>query len=88
MDIEFTKKFRDDIKHIKDQALLERISSEISGIQAATNLTEIPNIKKLRGFRNFYRIRLGEYRIGLCFNDGIMIFSRFLHRKDIYKYFP
>jgi mRNA interferase RelE/StbE len=46
-------------------------------------------IKSLRGFRNYYRIRLGNYRIGFKrTKDGDIEFMRVKHRKDIYKHFP
>ena len=38
--------------------------------------------------RSNYRIRLGDYRIGIEIQKDTIIFTRFLHRKDIYKFFP
>jgi len=35
-----------------------------------------------------YRIGIGDYRIGLILEDETLIFVRFLHRKDLYRYFP
>ncbi len=49
---------------------------------------EITNIKKLQGYENAYRIRVGDYRIGFIFDGETVIFQRVLHRKDIYRYFP
>ncbi|WP_202807006.1 type II toxin-antitoxin system RelE family toxin [Planktothrix agardhii] len=46
------------------------------------------HLKKLQGYDTFYRIRLGNYRIGIELNEDTIIFTRFLHRKDIYKFFP
>jgi mRNA interferase RelE/StbE len=49
----------------------------------------IHNLKKLRAASgSYYRIRIGEYRIGLIFSGGIVTFVRCLHRKEIYRYFP
>jgi len=36
----------------------------------------------------YYRIRLGDYRIGLVVNEQTVVFVRFLHRREIYRYFP
>ena len=52
------------------------------------SLEEVANLKKLRGHTNAYRIRLGEYRIGLTVEGETVVFKRVLHRKDIYRYFP
>ena len=48
----------------------------------------IPNIQKLKGYSNYYRIRFGDYRAGVKIKDNTIIFERILHRKDIYKYYP
>ena len=43
--------------------------------------------KKLKG-RKAWRIRVGDYRIGIVLAGQTATFVRFLNRKDIYKYFP
>jgi len=54
---------------------------------AIWKLSEV-NIKKLKGEGDYYRIRVGDYRIGMKVNDGVVSFVRILHRKEIYRYFP
>ena len=49
---------------------------------------KIPNLKKMKGYSQFYRIRLGNYRAGLNIEGDTITFERILHRKDIYKYYP
>ena len=46
------------------------------------------NLRKLRGSDRYYRIRVGEYRVGLSVEGDTVTFVRFLHRKDVYRYFP
>lgn len=46
------------------------------------------HMKPIRGFKNYYRIRLGDYRIGLKESGKEVVFMRVRHRKDIYKVFP
>jgi mRNA interferase RelE/StbE len=57
-------------------------------IESYESLAQIPNFKKLKGYRNFYKIRFGDYRAGLKFENNTLYFERILHRKDIYKYYP
>lgn len=45
-------------------------------------------IKSIQGFKNYFRIKLGNYRIGFKKENESVIFMRILHRKDIYKNFP
>lgn len=51
------------------------------------NLSDIKNIKKIRGDKKYYRTQVGNYRIGFEVRDGEIVFMRVLHRKDIYRYF-
>lgn len=48
----------------------------------------MPNLKKMSGASGFYRIRMGDYRIGVAVEAGVVEFVRVLHRRDIYRYFP
>jgi mRNA interferase RelE/StbE len=49
---------------------------------------DVPNLKKLKGYKYFYRIRFGNYKAGIRIQNNILVFERLLHRKDIYKFFP
>ena len=49
---------------------------------------QIPNLKKLRGDDPAYRIRLGDYRIGVFIDGETITFARVKPQRDIYRYFP
>ena len=57
-------------------------------MELANALPEIRNIKLLQGHEDFYRIRVGDYRIGLFVEGETVAFVRILHRKEVYRYFP
>jgi mRNA interferase RelE/StbE len=43
----------------------------------------------LTGFKNYYRLRIGEYRLGFeKIDENTIRFILIAHRKDIYKLFP
>lgn len=88
MKIKIERTFSKDIKKLKNKEINLKIYNILNEIKAIENLNDFKNIKKLKNSNNAYRIRLGEYRIGLEYYDNYIIFVRFLHRKDIYKYFP
>ena len=88
MKLEFTEKFKQDVKKINDLKTKEKIIKIIDECASSNTLTKISNIKKLKGYDKHYRIKFGNYRIGLSYNHGVIIFSRCMHRKDIYRYFP
>jgi len=57
-------------------------------VESATKITGIRNLKKLTGFKNAYRIKIGHYRIGIFIENNKVEFARVVHRKDIYNMFP
>lgn len=88
MKLAFTNKFLKQVSKLKDKRLAKDIQTTIESTEAATSLSEIKNFKKLKGHKYFYRIRLGDYRIGIHFKDNEFTFAAIDNRKDIYKYFP
>jgi mRNA interferase RelE/StbE len=86
--VEFKSSFAKDLRKIKAKRLKSQVRAIISAAEEAQNILEIEKVKKLRGIENYYRIRIGDYRIGCILEDDTIIFVRFLHRKDIYRYFP
>ena len=88
MKVSFEAKFAKDLRNIKDGKLLIKLKELIVECKDAKSLAEIKNVKKLQGYDAFYRVRLGDYRVGLEILGNELVFARCLHRKDIYKYFP
>jgi mRNA interferase RelE/StbE len=86
--VSFRKSFVRDLRQIKDQGVRDRIEAAILQIEAAGELTHLHDLRKLKGDGNFFRLRVGDYRIGLAVESDEIEFVRVLHRKDIYRYFP
>jgi mRNA interferase RelE/StbE len=57
-------------------------------MEKASQLSHLPNVKKMIAKGNYYRLRIGIYRLGLIVENDTIILLRFVHRKDIYNYFP
>jgi len=89
MDIEFSKSFEKQTSQIKDKALLIRLSKLVKRVMECKSLTEIPNLKPMVGYTGFYRIRLGEYRVGISLENKTVWFLFFGKRDEsTYKRFP
>ncbi len=88
MKIEFKASFLKQLQKLKDEALQDAIYKVILSAEDANNIKDIPKIKKLTGYTSYYRIRVGDYRIGINLVDDTIYFVSFDHRKDIYKHFP
>lgn len=84
----FRESFDADLTAITDPALLRRIRKVIGQVEAAQTFQQIPNLKPLKASGKYYRIRMGDYRIGFVFERGTVTFVRCLNRKEIYRYFP
>ena len=88
MKVEFRDSFAKDLKGVKDKSILWRAKEVIEAVEKADSLADISNLKKLKGGGNYFRMRVGDYRVGVTLENDTVIFVRFLNRKDIYKYFP
>jgi len=88
MHVEFLSKFNKDISSLKVKSTKSKLIDTIELIERATSISEIKGLKKLKGFKDAYRVRLGDYRLGIFINKDTVQFARFVHRKDIYKLFP
>lgn len=88
MKADFKKSFLRDLKRVKDTTIRKQVRETIQSVEQAQSLPEISDLKKLKYGDRYYRIRIGDYRLGLALEHDTFVFVRFLHRKDLYKYFP
>lgn len=88
MIVSFKKSFLKDIKKLKNRNLKDSIAECVLQVESASSVQNIKNLKKLSGYDVYYRIRVGDYRIGLKIEDESVFFVVIEHRKDIYKIFP
>ena len=88
MKTEFKNSFIRAIKKINDQQLKEEIANAIRNVESAENLKLVRQLKKLKGYKQYYRIRIGNYRIGIMVDVETVFFVEIDHRRDIYRNFP
>ncbi len=68
------------IKHIED---LDRISKQ--RIKTAIERLPFGDIKKLKGYQNDYRLRVGNFRVLFSLEDDIITVKDVLPRGQAYK---
>jgi mRNA interferase RelE/StbE len=88
MNTRFERSFLKDLKKINDKVIKNSIEKLIMDIKKIEKFNDLNNIKKIKGTRNAFRIRIGDFRIGIFYENNEIIFSRVMHRKDIYNFFP
>jgi mRNA interferase RelE/StbE len=65
MKVRFDKSFVKALDRIQDPNVLKRIESVLLKAEKASALSELTNLKKLKGYTSYYRIKIGDYRLGL-----------------------
>nr|VFJ68834.1 MAG: mRNA interferase RelE/StbE [Candidatus Kentron sp. FW] len=88
MIVGFRKSFERDLRKIRNRTVLGQVREIIERVEIADEYREITGLKKMTGHNEYYRIRCGDYRVGILF-DGVKVeFVRCLHRREVYHYFP
>jgi len=88
MIVEFDKSFEKSLDKVKDYTLLPKIEKIILNLESANAITDISGVKKLSGYKNYYRVRIGDYRLGFEKTGERIIVIVVANRKDIYNIFP
>jgi mRNA interferase RelE/StbE len=86
--VDFSRTFEKDLEALLDSRLLARLEKAIEEVRRAQELTAVHNLKRLAGKQGYYRIRVGNFRIGFELVGDTVMFLRCLDRKDIYRFFP
>ena len=88
METQVSSTFLKQLAHLPD-GIRERVErfafDELPNFQS---LSVADNIKRLQGYRNCYRARFGDYRVGIEMEDGVAVLKVVLHRRDVYRRFP
>ena len=86
--MKYRKKFLTDLARIPstDRKAIEKFAfEEVPGLNS---VGESGRIERLKGYKSFYKVRFGSYRVGLKLEDDTLSFERVLHRREIYRFFP
>ncbi|MEG4317773.1 MULTISPECIES: type II toxin-antitoxin system RelE/ParE family toxin [unclassified Microcoleus] len=87
--MQYREAFLKDLKQLKSSTSYQGIYElAFTTLEAINTLEEIPNIKAMRGYSGRYRIRIGDYRMGIEVNGDVIEVMRVLHRREFYRYFP
>ena len=87
--VEYTKRFLKELAALPVD-IQSRIEPIIFQEIGSENPFELGYLEKLKGYSDKYKIRVGDYRIGITLDQETktLICQRVAHRKDIYRIFP
>ena len=80
MNVDYSKDFKKSVKKLSGK-MLDSVRRVVAEVKNAESLKDITDCKKLVGYRNVYRIRIGDYRAFFTFHIEIIndtIFFRYL----------
>ena len=88
MEIRYHTRFYRDTRRIRSRDLSSRLERTIAELRAASSIMEVRGVQPMTGQQNYYRIRIGDYRLGLKLEDNTAVLLKFGHRQDFYSRFP
>jgi len=87
MEVEFLRSFEKDLNKA-DASMRRKILSIVVRMEEARTLSDMPQVKKLKGHKDAYRLRIGHFRLGFFVQGDKLQLARLLDRRDIYRFFP
>lgn len=87
--VDFTKRFLKELSSLPND-VQQRAELIVFQELNSTNPFELGYLEKMTGFPNKYKIRVGDYRIGMTVDKQTqtIVCQRIVHRRDIYRVFP
>jgi len=89
MKYETSRQFDKLVFKIKDKSIKSRLKEIIERILEAESISDLPNTTPIVGHPGYYRIRFGDYRIGISLEEDTVWLLYFGKRDEsTYKKFP
>ena len=77
MEVEYSSNFTRDLRRIRNAALRRRIDRRIAELEAASMLSEVSGVEKLKSHGGrYYRIKVGDYRLGMALEGDTVVLGQ------------
>ena len=87
MNVNYSKDFKKSVMKLSGK-MLDSVRRVVAEVKSAESIKDITDCKKLVGYRNVYRIRIGDYRAFFTFHIEIIndtvIFRYLVSRGEAY----
>ncbi|QTD39129.1 plasmid stabilization protein [Polaribacter batillariae] len=77
MEIIYLRQALKDVNKIKNSKLKLKLAKVVANLKIAENLSEIKNVQAMSGHSEAYRIRIGDYRLGIFYSEEKITIARF-----------
>jgi mRNA interferase RelE/StbE len=82
-----TLKFRKQLSKLPKNDQISVLDA-LETLEDAETFADISNMKALQGYKNYFRLRVGNWRIGLFWDGDMFQIQDVGKRGDFYKRFP
>ena len=88
MEVEYRISFTRDLRRIRSAQIRQRVLRKVEELESAPTIGDVSGTGRLTADGRYYRIRIGDYRLGITVEGEVAVLVRFLHRREIYRAFP
>jgi mRNA interferase RelE/StbE len=88
MKVKYSKKFLKQLAAIPSDIRSKIESFVFEELVSTLSIYEMGKVEKMKGYDGFYKVRFGNYRLGLVIENEIVAVKTVMHRREIYKFFP
>jgi len=88
MEVEYRKKFLKELSKLPVEYAKTIEEFIFDDLPDYSSLSDIGKVEKMTGYKNYFKIRFGNYRVGIKKENDCIIVETVKHRREIYKYFP
>lgn len=87
MKVTATRNFEKSLKECP-LPIQRRANDVYQKLLACKKISDVVSLEKLSGYKTYYRVRIGTYRMGFELVGDEIELRTIIHRKEIYRFFP
>lgn len=88
MNVSYSKKFLKQLASIPSETRIKIEEFVFNELISVSSTSSLGKVEKMQGHHGFYKVRFGNYRVGLAIENEVIIVKTVMHRREIYKFFP
>ncbi len=85
MTVGFKESFYNDLQKINSPYLLRGLKLTLKQIEAAENIGDIGNMKRLKTGKPYFGIQLGNHQLGVKIEGNTLVLVRLLHTRELLR---
>ena len=88
MEVSYSKKFLKQLAGIPSETRVKIEGFVFNELVSVSSISSLGKVEKMQGYDGFYKVRFGNYRLGLVIENDVITVKTVMHRREIYKFFP